>query len=583
MVTTDTATADAPPPTPAPASRVPWRRWSPRTRETVSILIVVAALLVPLRGLLHVSGPPMEEGFMLTFPWRVLHGDVPNRDFLHLYGPGSLWVLAGVYRVFGATLEVERLFGLLQQALVAFGAYGVARWYGRRVAVVCALVALVVMLPSAGLTAFAWTGGVGLGLCGVAVGLRARALPDDDAHARRGVVLAIVAGVLLGLAFLYRLDLVIALGLAFTVVAWRAPRRRVVALTVATVATASLVLIQVALAGVSASVKGMFLQPVFDLRAGRRLPIPPSWSVLDGFLQNIGGLTKPIGWPVPTLTVSQQIFLWFFGNLACIGLLVVVGAVALRRSGGAIGPRAVLAAGVFSLGMVSQALQRPDSTHIAWVSCVSIGLVAIAIVELLRPTGRPAPATGLRRFGARHAILVGCLAPILTVGVVVPHYTARAYVDYVAQTFGIHRTSHLIERDGRRFYHGDPTFADAANAMFPTLDRLIHPGDRLFVGPTDLTRTNTSEAWLYALYPEAVPGTRYVEMDPGIANAPGSGLAADLARSDVVVLSSNWGDWAEANDSVKAGSSAATRVLERDFCLVRRFDPWFTVYQRCHR
>ena len=518
---------------------------------------------------------------MLTFPWRVLQGDVPNRDFLHLYGPGSLWVLAGVYKVFGVSLEVERIFGLLQHALVAFGAYAVARWYGRRVAVVCGLLALVVMLPSAGLTAFAWTGGVGLGLCGVAVGLRARALPDDDAHARRGVVLAVVAGVLLGLAFLYRLDLVFALGLAFAVIAWRAPRRRVVALGVATTATAALVLVQVALAGVSASFEGMFLQPVFDLRAGRRLPIPPSWSVLDGFLQNIGGLTAPIGWPLPTLTVSQQIFLWFFANLGCIAVLVVVGVVAVRRRPDAIGPRAVLASGVFSLGMVSQALQRPDSTHIAWVSCVSIGLVAIALVELLRPTGAPRPERGPRAFGARHAILVGCALPVAAVWLVIPHYTARAYVDFVAQTFGIHRTSHLIERDGHRFYHGDPSFADAANAMFPTLDRLIRPGDRLFVGPTDLTRTNTSEAWIYAMYPEAVPATRYIEMDPGIANAPGSGLARDLASADVVVLSSNWAEWAEANDSVKAGSTAATKVLERDFCPVRTFDAWFQVYRRC--
>jgi hypothetical protein len=60
----------------------------------------VLAFLV-LRGLLRSQGPPMEEGFMLVFPERVLAGDIPNVDFLHLYGPGSLWVLAGVYKLFG--------------------------------------------------------------------------------------------------------------------------------------------------------------------------------------------------------------------------------------------------------------------------------------------------------------------------------------------------------------------------------------------------------------------------------------------------------------------------------------------------
>jgi hypothetical protein len=44
----------------------------------------------------------------------MLAGDVPNVDFLHLYGPGSLHVLMGWYELFGFTLASERTFGLLQ-------------------------------------------------------------------------------------------------------------------------------------------------------------------------------------------------------------------------------------------------------------------------------------------------------------------------------------------------------------------------------------------------------------------------------------------------------------------------------------
>jgi len=580
VVTTD-APAQRPTGPDGTAVRRPWRRWSPRTRDGIALAVVALALLLPLRGLLRLPGPPMEEGFMITFPWRVLQGDVPNRDFLHLYGPGSLWALAGVYKVFGATLEVQRLFGLVQQALVAYGVYFVARWHGRRIALACALVALVIMLPPAGLTAFAWTGAVGLGLCGAAVGLRLRALPAGPDHDRRATWLGIGAGALFGAAFLFRLDLVVALGLTFVVLAWRLPRRRVVPFAVTTVAVSALVLVQVLLAGVHAAVKGMLLQPVFDLRGGRGLPLPPSWGQLDGYLQRVGGTTRQLPWPLPTLAASHELFLWFFANLACIAVLVVVGIVVVRRHRSSTAARAVLVGGVFSLGMLSQTLQRPDSTHIAWVSCVSIGLVATAVVAALRTLG---PGTGrLRGSAVRHARLVACAVPIVIVGLVIPNFTVRTYADFVAQTFGKHRSSYLIERDGRRFYYGDPTVAAAANAMFPTLDRLVRPGTRLFVGPADLSRTNTSEAWIYALYPEAVPGTRYIEMDPGIANARGSGLAADLAGSDVVVLSRNWGDWSEANDSVRSGSPAAARVLERDFCLVETFDPWFDVYRRCRR
>ena len=65
---------------------------------------------------------------MLTFPERILRGDYPHRDFLHLYGPGSLWVLAAVYKVFGVDLTVERLVGLVQHALVAYGLFRLVRW-----------------------------------------------------------------------------------------------------------------------------------------------------------------------------------------------------------------------------------------------------------------------------------------------------------------------------------------------------------------------------------------------------------------------------------------------------------------------
>ena len=77
---------------------------------------------IPLRGLYRFTGGTMEEGFMLYFPERIARGDVPNVDFLHLYGPGSLHVLTGWYELFGYSLPAERTFGLLQHLGIIFGA-----------------------------------------------------------------------------------------------------------------------------------------------------------------------------------------------------------------------------------------------------------------------------------------------------------------------------------------------------------------------------------------------------------------------------------------------------------------------------
>ena len=60
---------------------------------------------------------------MLYFPERIRNGDVPNVDFLHLYGPGSLDVLAGWYAVFGDSLPAERTFGLLQHLGIILGLF----------------------------------------------------------------------------------------------------------------------------------------------------------------------------------------------------------------------------------------------------------------------------------------------------------------------------------------------------------------------------------------------------------------------------------------------------------------------------
>ena len=70
-------------------------------------------------------------------------------------------------------------------------------------------------------------------------------------------------------------------------------------------------------------------------------------------------------------------------------------------------------------------------------------------------------------------------------------------------------------------------------------------------------------------------------MDPGVANADGSGLAEDLAAADLVILSSIWDDWSEPNDSRKTGSDEAQRVLDRDFCLVGTYLDRYQLYRRC--
>jgi hypothetical protein len=540
------------------------RQWP---REVIALGIVALAFAVPLRGLLRAAGPPMEEGFMLVFPERVLKGDLPNRDFLHLYGPGSVWAIAGAFKAFGVSLITERMFGLVQQMLVVFGIYALARRWNRVLAVTSALTSALIIIPF-GLTALAWVGAVGLGLFGAVAGMEARARTDDRVAGR----FAIASGACFGLALLFRLDLIVAVTLVIAALVWgldRARRNRLLAgCGVAVVGY----LIHLASAGPGNVIDGMIIEPVFELRGGRSLPVPPPWDHYDGFLQKAASLQQ-LSWPLPDLEGPQQLFIWFILLLAVVALLLYQGWRLMRRDPTSLQSRTMLVVALFSVGILPQAIQRVDSAHFAWVGCVPLGFLPVALFELGRRRGRPE-----RDIKLALATGVFSLAVLLFV---IPTYTVTRYSDYVAQTFNTHRFAYAIKNDGRTFYYGTEERAAAANEVIAEAERISRPGQKLFVGTGDLRKTPYSDAYLYFMLPKLDPGTRYIEMDPGMANTDDSGLDRELATSDLAILSKIWDHWEEPNDSRKFGSDKASRVLADHFCLVGSYQNLYELYQRC--
>jgi len=59
-----------------------------------------------------------DEGLMLTGAMRVVAGQIPHYDFYANYGPGQFYTLAGLFRLFGEALLVERLYDLFLKALI---------------------------------------------------------------------------------------------------------------------------------------------------------------------------------------------------------------------------------------------------------------------------------------------------------------------------------------------------------------------------------------------------------------------------------------------------------------------------------
>lgn len=161
-----------------------------------------------------------------------------------------------------------------------------------------------------------------------------------------------------------------------------------------------------------------------------------------------------------------------------------------------------------------------------------------------------------------------------------PQYTSRAYVDLVGQGVGINDTVVKVTRGDRHYYYGDPQRAADLQAAIDLLDERSMPGETLVVGTGDLRFTPYSDAIVYWMFPELKPGTFFIEMDPGLANLAGNGLAEDIAEADWVLQTRFWDEWDEPNDSANPGDPLPNQVLAEHFCVVGEW-PTVILSERC--
>lgn len=538
------------------------RKW--RDRGALSLVSLV--LLLPLWGLLHYQGPPMEEGFMLAFPEQLLDGRYPHRDFLHLYGPGSLWLLAAVFKVFGTTITVERLVGFVQHAVVAFSMFALLRPWGRRIATVASIGAVLILISPLGLSAMAWNAALACALAGLAVGCHLLEVAEEEKPASG---LAALSGVLAGCALLFRPDLIIAVTVGFGVIWWQLGRRRRVSMAAGALVTLAAYVPHLLVAGPAEALRGMVVEPVFELRGGRSLPIPPSFGELDGYLQRAGGV-RVLWWPLSAELIAPQVAMWFVLVIATTVALVLGGWWCRRRSSPL--ARRLWPLALFGAALVTQAVQRPDTAHLSWVSGVTFPLLVPLAAEVFALAGSRVP----RR---RRSILATAPLAVILVGII-PFYPVRTYLDVASQSFGVNAFGYPIRRGERVFYYGDEGLADQAQRIVDRLSDELKPGQLLVVGPYDLSKTPYSDAFFYYLFPDLRPGTRYIEMDPGIADAADSGLAGELRRSDWLIQSDVWSGWDEPNDSRLAGSPEPNDVVGEDYCVVLNAGK-FRLSRRC--
>lgn len=501
--------------------------------KIVSVAALLVIIALPVRGEMHSAVSPQDEGVLLVYPTQVANGAVPNKSFESVYGPANYLVLEAAYATFGATVTVERVVGLSYELLLIGAVFVLVR---RRRGIVTASFASAlpaIMQLSIGLPAYSWMGALAIAAVALALIDKVLRRPDWASLADRAYLA--LAGFLMGLSICYRLDF--ALVVSLSVVVLLIFRRQTLQWMVPGVVLGLIPqIVNIWQAGISSVIRGEFLQPVFVFEAGRKLP----------------------------LHFTGNFVIFLYAAILFVVILIATGAYAVttgKRDWDHIFP---LAVGLFDLGLLPEAFERTDAVHISFVTGFILG--TFFLIEL--------PTIRFWRSSLR------AMVPIVIFFVLFDyHFYGSTFRSAASARADV---SYPVSNEGRSVLVSNSDEQSSLRAVVRVLDAKSSPGESLFVGPSDLRRTNYNDTYLYFLFPKLKPGSFYLEMEPDVANAPNSGLARQISHCKFLILTSLYNYWDEPNTSIVYRSSAANKIITKDFKLLGTWGFWSVLERRAN-
>jgi hypothetical protein len=492
-------------------------------RSCVVAALVLVALLFPLFRSFDEPATEMDEGSLLVYPELILKGNLPYRDFETFYGPANIYLLSGVYAVFGPSILAERATGLVYRLLLFGAVFCIARRWGLALAAGATLMAGVVLL-NLGVVAYAWMGGITCALWSIFI------ISKTDSGFR-----CFFGGMLAATALVFRPDLGPAVTLGTLPLFLRMSRaERLRYLGGMCIGLLPLGLLTVA-AGPQRVLDNLLLFPVFHANEGRHLPLAQAPASVLGLL-----------------TV----------HLIASGTNILGAVIALRRQPHLITGRLLLGAALFAVALTHQAIQRVDEMHVLFAVFASLAILPISLFVLLSETSFLSLRQKAVIAVAGAAGLVAALVPVL------PVYVCRQVVAALNPNAP---PPHMLEQNGRRFPMTAVPITRITKRLLIRIQQIAAPGDRLFVGPVDLRRTNYNDTFFYHMLPQLRPATYFLEMNPGSANRPNSRLASDIHTADWLILNRLYDKWSEPNSSSRNGSDEPNAVVRAEFTLYGEF------------
>lgn len=534
------------------------------------VAVGTTILLVP-----YTFGQPnvFDEGFMATGGMLILRGWLPIRDFYVIYGPGQYYFTAAVYAIFGEDLYFTRFAHQIVLACLGCGVVATAWLLAARSWFAMGLVACAFTLVA---RVVQWSPGYAALPATLALVLACLAFARWGATRRQGWLLA--SALLVGLAGAVRWDFglfgVAALCLALPLTLRDRPLAERLRAAVFAAGTA-LALIALAFApfvALGGAARWWDEVPRFmlwEFGVWRNLDfVASAWADATRALQHADFATL--------VRAGCKLAFAALPPLAALAALLIAGRRLWRPRSGAPG---AADAGALMLGFVALFLFNQMRVRSGWpqgfpsfVAALPLAAYALAALPVRRRSNaRFAPAL-------RAAALLAFIAP----PVVVAYNDRRGEAPDVRSA--IHWSDAMPRATRTRLA---PELAPTAQwADYVALVRHVRqhtaPGEPIFSGVADTSRLFVNDAMLYFLA-DRPPATRWVEMEPGLANTERGQrelvLALERQRVRTVVLFNKLSD--EPNATARSnGIHLLDDYLRERFVAVREFGAYVVMARR---
>jgi hypothetical protein len=509
-------------------------------RGTALLLWLAAALISGFTMRRYLE--PFDEGLLMQGASRILDGQWPYADFGWPYGPGQPAAVAGLAWLFEPSVAWWRGLRVAADATTAVAVWALVRpGAGDRWALAAWLAAaLTVAQPT---SANPFPVALALALCAVLAGARGR---------------PVVAGLLAAVAAFWRPDIGVVAAIAAAVAVLLAARERS-ARTGARAASAGPARPARAAAGpvaallATAAIAGALLYAPFAAEAG----LPKLWDELVGIAAGDGDLWRlpfPLGyegslrgWPPHTLAEDLKDVLGFYLPLlgVALGVLVLVSFVRRRP-----GPEL---AGVTALGVgcALYLFSRPDDLHAQPLIVCLCAAVPLAVAGARGRAIRVVLAAGLALIvlaGAANRLSALLLPPDL-------------------------EPVHVAGVPGIRV---PPAEAEAIPRLVARVQRLVPPGDPIFVAPRRSDLVTISDPLIHFL----VRRPNVVDRDVSVQALPEeqARIVAALRRTRPRAVV-RWTDPASARpEPNRRGRPSGSRTLDEYLARAYRLDGRFGAY-----